>query len=162
MALDEQMADKEAPKKEGLLTDEEEDDLQIALMLAEQLIDEGGHEVLKTAEESKDPGQVIGQFLMQMVSQMNEKLPPDVQLSKRIYFAKDGWIEQISDYIQAQYGVDKKTMDRAEIFIGTAARKMAQGVAAQEQGAAPMGAEAAAPAAAPPQGPGPVMPMGGA
>jgi len=143
MALEEKMAKKEAPK-EGLLTDDEESDLEIAVMLAEQLIDEGGIEVIKGAQESSDPGQVIGQFLMQLVSQLSEKLPPEMQLSKRIYFAKDGWIEQVSDYIQEQYGIDKKTMDRAEMYIGSAAQKMAQGA----QGGAPQGA-APAPEQAP-------------
>lgn len=161
MALDEKMEKKEAPKEGGRLTDDEESDLEIAVMLAEELIDEGGHQILETAKESNDPGQVIGQFLMQMVSQMNEQLPPGVDLSKKIYFAKNGWIEQVSDYIQAEYGIDKKTMDRAEIFIGTAARRMAQGAQGQEAGIAPQGAPAAPGAQAAPAGP-PAMPMGGA
>ena len=110
------------------LSEEEETDLKIAVLLAERLIDEGGIKVIDDAvKTSNDPGQVIGQFLMQMVSQMSEQLPKEIQLSKRIYFAHGGWVEQISDYLQEQYGIDKKIMDRAEIYIATAAQKMAQG-----------------------------------
>lgn len=123
-----QVAPNEAPADGQGLSKEEETDLKIAVLLAERLIDDGGIKVIDDAVKgSNDPGQIIGQFLMQMVSQMNEKLPKEVQLSKRIYFAHGGWVEQISDYIQEQYGIDKKIMDRAEIYIATAAQKMAQG-----------------------------------
>lgn len=133
MALEDSMkAQAPAPTQESQpnnrLSDEEETDLKIAVLLAERLIDDGGIKVIDDAvKTSNDPGQVIGQFLMQMVSQLNEKLPKEVQLSKRIYFAQGGWVEQISDYLQEQYGIDKKIMDRAEIYIATAAQKMAQG-----------------------------------
>jgi hypothetical protein len=149
MALEEKMS-AQAQSTESL-NDEEEQDLNIAVLFAQKLIDEGGNEIIQQAvDESNDPGQVIGQFLMQMVSQLNEQLPEDMQLSKRIYFAHGGWIEQVSDYIQEEYGVSKKIMDRAEMYIGGAAKKMAQGQAQQAaQGAPPAGA---APAPAMPQG----------
>lgn len=110
------------------LSQEEETDLKIAVLFGERLIDDGGIKVIDDAiKSSNDPGQVIGQFLMQMVSQLNEKLPKEIQLSKRIYLCEGGWVEQISDYLQEQYQIDKKIMDRAEIYIATAAQKMAQG-----------------------------------
>jgi hypothetical protein len=142
MALEEKMS---APAQSDVeLDDEEEKDLSIAVLFAKKLIDEAGHEIIQQAVDgSNDPGQVIGQFLMQMVSQLNEQLPEDLQLSKRIYFAEGGWIEQVSDYIQEEYDVSKKIMDRAEMYIGGAAQKMAQGGAQQ------------ATAGAPPAGPGP-------
>lgn len=146
MALEDSMkAQAPAPKQESQpnnrLSDEEETDLKIAVLLAERLIDDGGIKVIDDAvKTSNDPGQVIGQFLMQMVSQLNEKLPKEVQLSKRIYFARGGWVEQISDYLQEQYKIDKKIMDRAEIYIATAAQKMAQGQKQQiAQGQPPQG-----------------------
>jgi hypothetical protein len=132
MALEEEIVTKEAPSDEGRLSKEEEDDLAIAVMLAQNMIDEQGISVIDTAlEESNDPGQVIGQFLMQLVTQMHENLPPDVELSKRVYFAKGGWIEQISDYLQDEYDIPRDVMDRAEMFIGAQAESMAQGAAQQ-------------------------------
>jgi len=150
MPLSQTMTEEEqVTEDEATLGEEEEADLRIAVNMAKTLIDEGGIEVIDSAEESSDPAQVIGQFLFQMVSQMGENLPADVELSPRIFFAEGGWIEQISDYIQEQYGVDKKVMDKAEIYIGTAAEEMAKG----QQAGAQQPQQAAAPAA-------PMMPQG--
>jgi len=139
MALEEDMAQQATPEQDNKrLSDDEEQDLKIAVMLAERAIDNGGYDIIKQAlSESNDPGQVIGQFLMQLVSQMGEQMPEDMQLSKRIYFAKGGWIEQISDFLQEEYKVPRKVMDRAEMYIGTAAQKMAQGGAQQAAGQQP-------------------------
>lgn len=128
MALEDEMT--QAPQEQGL-TDEQEADLSIAVNVAKDLIDQGGFDVIEQALATKDPGQIIGQFLMQMVSQMGEQLPQDVTLDPAIFFAVGGWIEQISDYLQEEYDVPKEVMDRAEIYIGTAAQQMAQGQAAQ-------------------------------
>ena len=126
MALEEQMAKEQSSNQNSnMLSEEEERDLNIGVMLAQDLIDSGGIEVIQKAEQSKDPGQVIGQFLMQLVSQMDEMLPEQLKLSKKIYFAVGGWIEQISDYLQEEYGISKEIMDRAEIYMGTTAQQMA-------------------------------------
>lgn len=127
------------------LNDEEQRDLRIGVMLAQDMIDKNGAEVIKQAlSQSNDPGQVIGQFLMQLVSQLGEMLPEELQLSKKIYFARNGWVEQISDYLQEEYSVPRDVMDRAEIYIGTTAQEMAAtksnpqaAQAAQQQQAAP-------------------------
>lgn len=143
MALEDKMT-KEAPRDEGELTDDEEDDLRIMVNLAKNMIDEGGYEVIEQALQSSDPGQVIGQFLMQLVSQMSEQMPPELQPSARIFFAYGGWVEQISDYLQEEYDVPRDVMDRAEMFIATAAQQMSQGQQGQQQ-AAPAPEQAAAP-----------------
>lgn len=143
MALEDKMT-KEAPRDEGELTDDEEDDLRIMVNLAENMIDEGGYEVIEQALQSSDPGQVIGQFLMQLVSQMSEQMPTELQPSARIFFAYGGWVEQISDYLQEEYDVPRDVMDRAEMFIATAAQQMSQGQQGQQQ-AAPAPEQAAAP-----------------
>ena len=79
--------------------------------------------------------------------QLAEQLPFDP--SPRILLAPDGWVEKISDFIQEEYNVPKKVMDRAEIFIATSAQQMGQ---ASQQQAPQQGMEAQA---APP------MPQGG-
>ena len=135
MALEEELVEQE---DDGQLTDQEEDQLEVMVMLAENLIDEGGIEALDMAKGSKDPGQVIGQFLMQLGSQLGEQLP--FEISPRIMLARGGWLEQVSDYLQDEYGFSKKDMDRAEIFVASSAQGMAQGQAAQQQ--APQGAPA--------------------
>ena len=115
------------------LTDAEENELDIMVKLAQNLIDEGGIEAIDMAKGSKDPGQVIGQFLMQLGSQLGEQLP--FEISPRIMLARGGWLEQVSDYLQDEYGFSKKDMDRAEIFVASSAQSMAQGQ--QQQQAAP-------------------------
>jgi hypothetical protein len=165
MAIEDQMAQEpaaapqgqtEAPPQSGPLSEDEEKDLKLGVLLAQRMIDDGGIEVIdKAVKESSDPGQVIGQFLMQLVSQLHEAMPEDEQLSKRIYFAHGGWIEQISDYLQEQYDVPRKIMDRAEMYIGSAAQSMAQGQVQQAAGGAP-------PAGPGPQPAQPPMPQPGA
>lgn len=157
MKLEEEVmaAEQTAPAEPAAnqLTDEEEADLEIAVTLAKHLIDDGGQEIIAEAMNSSDPGVVVGQFLMQMVMQMNENLPEGVELSKRIYFAKDGWIEQISDFLQEEYDLPSQIADRAEMFIGAQAESMARGEMEQSaQGAPPQtaGSAPAAPAGSPP------------
>ena len=145
MALDEQMVQQQ---EQSLLSDEEERDLQISVMLAENLIDEGGWQVIQQAEQSSDPAVVVGQFLLQLGAQLGESLP--FEISPRIMLAKGGWLEQVSDYLQEEYGVPKQVMDRAEIFIASSAQAMAQ----QQQQGVPQQAQPAAHAA-------PVMPQEG-
>lgn len=151
MALEEQMKQEGAPQQGERLTDEEEVDLKIAVLFAKKLIDEGGIDVIDQAvQESNDPGQVIGQFMMQLASQLQENMPEDMKLSPRVFFAQGGWVEQVSDYLQDEYKIDRKVMDRSEIYIATAAEKMAQGQAQQAaQGQPP----ASGPVPATPQGP---------
>lgn len=133
MALEDELIESE---DEETLGDEEEKDLDIMVSMAQNMIDEAGEDFLEQAMASKDPGVVIGQFLMQLGSQLGEQLP--FEISPRILLARGGWVEQISDYIQEEYGVPKKIMDRAEIFIGSSAQNMAQGQAQQSQEQAPV------------------------
>ncbi|MFA6935476.1 MAG: hypothetical protein WCR70_09410 [Sphaerochaetaceae bacterium] len=148
MALDEELVQENANSE--ALTDEEESELSIMVNIAKDMIDEAGYKVIQQALESKDPGVVIGQFIMQLGSQLGEQLPFDP--SPRIMLAEGGWVEQISDYLQEEYDVPKKVMDRAEIFVGSSARAMAQG---DQQQAPQQGA------AAPPQPAAPPIPEGG-
>jgi len=147
MALENKMAT-QSPEEETL-TKDEQDDLAIMITLSKNLIDDGGYEVIEQAQNSKDPAVIIGQFLMQLSEQLAEKLPFDP--SPRIMLARDGWVEQISDYIQEEYNVPSKVMDRAEIYIATSAQQMQQEQVAQDQQpqGAPMPQQA------------PAMPMGG-
>lgn len=148
MALDEEL-EKENKNPEEL-TEEEEAELSIMVNIAKDMIDDAGYQIIQQALESKDPGVVIGQFIMLLGSQLSEKLPFDP--SPRIMLAEGGWVEQISDYLQEEYDVPKKVMDRAEIFVGSSAYAMAQG---SQQQSPQQGASAPAQQAAPP------MPEGG-
>ena len=147
MALEDKMSEMEDQE----LSKDEQDDLAIMVTLSKNLIDDGGYEIIEQAQNSKDPAVVIGQFLMQLSEQLAEQLPFDP--SPRILLAEDGWVEQISDFLQEEYNVPKKIMDRAEIYMATAAQQMGQ--AGQQQQQAPQqGMEAQGTPAMP-------MPQGG-
>ena len=145
MALEDQLQTQQSPQE---MTEDQEQDLSIAVNIAKNLIDDGGWELIEQALESNDPGQIIGQFLMQLVAQMTENLPEEVDIDPAIYLAIGGWVEQISDYLQEEYDVPKEVMDRAEMYIGTASQQMLQGQQQQQsqmEQAAPMPQQAGGP-----------------
>ena len=122
-----QSAEQPAPQLESL-NEEEEIDLQTAVLLAERLFEEGGYDVIEQAiETSSDPAQVIGQFLIQMIKQMDESAPNDSKFSKRIYLAKGGWIEQVMDLIIDEFQLDYAVADKAEVYIAETIQQMAKG-----------------------------------
>lgn len=137
MALEEKMMAAQQPQEERL-TDDEEQDLEIAVLLGKKLIDQGGAEVLSAAEGSSDPAQVIGQFLVQLGSQLAEQMPEELKPSPKVFLASGGWLEQMSDFIQDEYDISRDIMDRAEVYVASTGQQIAQ--AQQQQGAAPAGA----------------------
>jgi hypothetical protein len=164
MALEQQMMQQQAPAEQQAgppslqpLTDEEEMDLKIAVLMTEHMLQEGGFDVIqKAVDSSKDPGQVIGQFLMQLGQQLHESMPDDMKLSPKMMLVKNGWLEQVSDYIQEEDGVKKDIMDKAEIYVASTASQMAK--AKQQQSGGTIDGIAAPPA----PGPGaPPMPQEG-
>lgn len=140
---------------ENQLTDEEETDLKIAVNMMEDIIDQGGIEVIDQAlDTSSDPGQVIGQFLLQAGDEIISNMPEQVPLSPRIWLSEGGVLEQVSDYLQEEYDVPREVMDRAEIYVASTLQQMsgAEGQAPQPgQQAEPLPQETGAPA---PQQPG--------
>lgn len=158
MALEDKMKEKEDDTPKGNLTDDEELDLKIAVLLAESAIDDGGIDVIQDAiKNSSDPGQVIGQFLMQLGTQLVESMPEGMEISKKVFLAQGGWVEQVSDFLQEEYKIKRDVMDRAEIYVASSAQQMAQG--AQQSG------ESAVPGQQQPPMPGPApaapSPQGG-
>lgn len=150
MALEKQLAAEEAQQDE-LLTDDEETDLEIAVLLGKKLIDQGGAEVINAAQGSSDPSQVIGQFLIQLGSQLVEQMPEELKPSPKVFLASGGWLEQMSDFLQEEYDISKEIMDRAEIYVASTAKQMAQ-TKQQQAAGQPAGAPQAAPPAMPMQG----------
>lgn len=142
MALEEQLAQTQAqsaqqpaPQMESM-NEEEETDLQTAVLLAERMLQEGGFDVVEQAiNESSDPAQVIGQFLLQMIMQMDESAPNDAKFSRRIWLAKGGWLEQVMDIIIDEFQLDHAIADKAEIYVAQTATEMAKAGMARGQAA---------------------------
>lgn len=133
MALEKEVQ-KEDPNTQ--LVGEEKEDLRIAVGIAEDLIDQGGIDAIDNAiKHAKDPGQVVGQFLMQLAQEIARNLPEGVTLSPRIWLAGGGALEQVSDYLQDEYDIEREIMDRAEMFVASAIQQKAQ--SEQQQAPAP-------------------------
>ena len=148
MALEQKLSE-QAPQ-DGQLTKEEDAELDIMVTLSKNLIDDGGYEVIEKAQNSKDPGVIIGQFMMQLAEQLSEKLPFDP--SPRIMLAEGGWVEEVSDYIEEEYSVPRKVMDRAEIYIASSVQQMGQQQQSAEQPGMEQQAAQGQPVPAIPQG----------
>lgn len=135
MALDEQLAAKEEKQTNpNDLSDDEEQDLEIAILMGERLLEDGGYDVLqKAVDTSSDPAQVIGQFFIQMIQQFHENFPKEMTLSPRIYLAKGGWLEQMMDMVIDEVGLDVKVADKAEIYVAQMAKELADGNAQKQQ-----------------------------
>lgn len=137
MALEEQLAAKEEPQSDpNGLTDQEEQDLEIALLMGERLLEDGGYDVLqKAVDTSSDPSQVIGQFFIQVIQKLSDDFPEDMKLSPRIYLAKGGWLEQMMDKVIDELGLDFKVADKAEIYVAQMAQELGKANQQKQQAA---------------------------
>jgi hypothetical protein len=90
-----------------------DDDVEIAVRMAVQMLDEGGLQMIADAiDKSNDPAQVIGQILAQMIGQMAEQLRDEYDIDPRIFLAKNGWLDQILDYIEHELGYPSDFSDQ--------------------------------------------------
>ena len=153
MAIEEQL--QETPEVEeqessgGNMTDDQERDLELAVLFGKNVLADAEEQIIAPALKSKDPGQVLGQFFLTLIKKIDESFVNDMALDKAIYLAEGGWLEQMSEELQDEYGVSEDITNRMETYVASMAQQMAQ--QGQQQ-------EAQAPAAVPPGAP--VMPTG--
>lgn len=131
--------EQEAPPEEGqLLSEEEEMDLEITVRIAERLLSQGGYEVLAQAvEQSADPAQVMGTFLAQMMMQLHEGLPPEMEVSGNVYLAEGGWLDLVGDLIEETLGVEHQLIEDAKIYAAEDSMAAGTEPPPQEQAGAP-------------------------
>lgn len=89
-------------------------DVEIAVRMGIKVLTEGnGLQVIQDAlNQSKDPAQVIGQFLTQMMAKMAEQLRAKIGLDPSVFLAKRGFLETILDYIEQKLGYPKDFSDK--------------------------------------------------
>ena len=148
MAIEDKMT--EVPEQEGTsanMTDEQERDLEIAVLFGRNVLTDARVQSIAPALMSKDPGQVLGQFFLTLIKKIDESFVNDMALDKAIYLAEGGWLEQMSEALQDEYNVSEDITNRMETYVASMAQQMAQ--QGQQQAAQ-------APAAVPPGSP--VMP----
>jgi hypothetical protein len=89
-------------------------DVEIAVRMGIKILTQGnGLKIIEDAlNQSKDPGQVIGQFLAQVMAQMAEELQKKIGLDPAVFLAKRGFLETILDYIEGKLGYPKDFSDQ--------------------------------------------------
>lgn len=146
------------------------DDVEIAVRLGIKLLNEGnGLKVIQDAvNQSKDPGQVIGQFLAQMMAKMAEELHAKIGLDPKVFLAKKGFLDTILDYIEHKLGLPSNFSDQVYTEVLNVIKAAAKGppppndvMGGQPLDAAPPSDPSAQPpGAAPPQGGPPPLDQG--
>ncbi len=141
------------------------DDIELVTRLGIQLLMQGGgiNQIRQALDQSSDPGQVVGQFLAQLIAMLAEQLQGKIDLDPRVFLAKGGFLENILNFIEDQLGLPEEFSDQvwSEVVEVIKALAMNSQQAAQPgQGPAPQpGAQQAQPV--PPQGPVPQQAAGG-
>ncbi len=124
--------------EEVALTADEDRDLHIAWMVVEELMEQGAIDVILDAlDSSASPEQVIGQAIAQMMMQVEEQFTGEDKLSPRIFFAENGLLEIIGDYLEDE-GVPEDIVGKSEMVAFATLKQVGdQRAAAQQQAPAP-------------------------
>jgi|SRR5690606_30947732 len=95
------------------------EDVEIAVRLAIKMLNEGGglKIIADAIQQSKDPAQVIGKLLAQMIGQLAEKLRDEVGINPGIFIAKNGFLDQILDYIETKLGYPEDFSDQIYVQV---------------------------------------------
>lgn len=88
--------------------------VELAVRMTVKMLDEGGGmKVIGDAlKQSRDPAQVVGQFLAQIVGQLAEQLQKQFNIDPAIFLTKGGWLDKILDYIESQLGLPSEFSDQ--------------------------------------------------
>lgn len=147
--------DSQVPQQEGRQYPKEDAELAIRLGI-KMLKDGGGLKVIAEGiNSSKDPAQVIGSFLTQMMGQLAEKLHAEANVDPGVFLAQGGFLDAILNYIEDQLGYPEEFSD--QIYAAVLETVKAAAAAPVQPNEANQGA----PVVAPPQPPDPLNPAGG-
>src|SRR5690348_9690407 len=105
----------QAPQQEGPEKKEyPKEDVELAFRMAVKMMNEGGglKMIADAIQQSKDPAQVIGKFLAQLMGQLGEKLRDELGVDPGIFIAKGGFLDHILDYIETQLGYPSDFSDK--------------------------------------------------
>lgn len=145
--LEQQAAPQQAQQGGGEVAKE---DVEIVTRLGIQILSKGGLDQIKEAlTSSNDPAQVIGTFLVQIMSQILEQASSQIDLDPRAFLAQGGFLDHILDYIETKLGLPKEFSD--QVYAQTL-----EVLKAAAKGGAQGGQQQAQPGMAPQQ-----APMGG-
>lgn len=147
----EQMKSKEAPNKDDVLTDKDATDQQMLVKMGVDILEQGkGIDIIKTAlEGSKDPAQVVGQVMSQVLMALAEQTVQELGVNPKVFLAKGGWLNDMLDYLEGKLGLPPEFSE--EVWYSVVETVKAAVQSAQKAGQTPQPGQ-------PPQG---QPPMGG-
>lgn len=89
------------------------EDVEIAVRMAVKMLKEGGglKMIADAITQSKDPAQVVGKFLAQLMGQLGEKLRDEYGIDPGIFLAKNGFLDHILNYIETELGYPEDFSD---------------------------------------------------
>lgn len=113
-------------------------DTELAARMCIQMLQEKGLPVLQAAiKSSKDPAQVIGQFIGQMFGMVGEKLSK-MGLDMRVFTKKDGVLTIVLNFIAGRLGLNKQQINQIYVEVMNMLKAGAMGgQGGQGQGQAP-------------------------
>lgn len=106
--------DSQAPQQEQAGRRFPKEDAELAIRMGIKMLKEGGglKVIADGINSSKDPAQVIGAFLAQMMGQLAEKLKSDAGIDPGIFLAKGGFLDAILNYIERELGYPEEFSDQ--------------------------------------------------
>ena len=156
-SLDQVNAERQVEANQG--TKFKSEDVELAVNFGIKLLNEGGglDLIKKSINQSRDPAQVIGQFLAQIIAKLAEQMHQEYSIDPGIFLAKDGFLDYILNYIEQKLGYPESFSDEIYTQVVEVIKAAAQGPAA------PNGVMEGEPSTPPPQGgqPAPVPQPGG-
>ena len=141
---------------EGTPVDEQQ--VELVTRLGIKLLKEGGglDTLGKAIQQSQDPAQVVGQFMVQLIGSLIDQLKEQIDLDPRVFLVPDGFLDNILDFLEDQLSLPEEFSDQVEgevlemikaLAMGEQQPQPQQGPGLDQAGMAPQ-------QAAPPQGPG--------
>lgn len=118
------------------------DDVEIVTRLGIQLLSKGGamKQIQEALQSSKDPAQVIGTFIAQMMAQILEQVSSEVDIDPRAFLANGGFLDTILNYIEKKLGLPEEFSDQIynqvlEVIKAAATNPQQAGAGQPQQGA---------------------------
>lgn len=112
--LDEQETKQEARKEKTAGEEPVDRDLELVIRMGIKLLTQSkGLEVIKQAlGQSKDPAQVIGQFLATMMGKLAEECRDKLKIDPAIFLRGKGFLDAIINYIEQKLGMPPEFSDQ--------------------------------------------------
>lgn len=129
-------------------------DVELLTRMCIQLMNEGGglDVIAQALNESQDPGQVVGQFIAQLMGQLGEQARGEVNIDMRAFLANDGVLEHVLDYIEGKLGLPPEFSDQVYNEVVEVIKAAASDPQPPSQGGPPPQQQAQPQQPMPPQG----------